>query len=227
MSGTTESQDALHTMLKFVFYLYMVSVVCAVPYYNWKYAQQKGFIKWLMFGETVPTGEALIWPYYAFGHASGTAANVKPLTQKQQDEMTEQSFIDALNASQQASFIIKTAAVGTPIDQIPHVDKAVAYRNQAVSLADGLDEGALNRLYPELGTHFKNQFRAAMNYFVLGVKNRSDEDIVKFGQLNDAWADWYNANRQAIDHAFDAALQCAHVIKECINSGSQERFPCL
>jgi hypothetical protein len=45
-----------------------------------------------------------------------------------------------------------------------------------------------------------------MNYFVFGVKNRSDEDIVKFTQLNNAWADGYNANRQGIDHAFDAAF---------------------
>jgi hypothetical protein len=158
MSGTRESQDALHTMLRFVSYLYMLTVVCAVPYYNWKYAQQKGFVKWLIFGETVPTGEGLIWPYYAFRHAGDTEARIKPLTQKQQDEMLEQSFIDALNASQQASFIIKAAPVGTPIDQIPNIDKAVDYRNQAVSLADGLDEGALNRIYPELGHISKTSF---------------------------------------------------------------------
>jgi hypothetical protein len=34
-----------------------------VPYYNWRYAQEHGFIKWLLLGEVVPTLKGVAWPY--------------------------------------------------------------------------------------------------------------------------------------------------------------------
>jgi len=207
MSNENQSEALFHTIFKVVFYVYLFTVVCAVPYYNWKYAQENGLIKWLILGEAVPTGKALIWPYFALHHTTTAEGTVEPLTQRQQDEMNETMFIKALNASQQASFILKTAPPGVPLEEIPDIEKAVNYRIQAVSLADGVDEAALNRLYPGLGTHFKTEFREAMNHFVLGLKNRSKEDIVMFSQLNDTWADWYNANRKGINQAFDAPLQ--------------------
>ena len=46
-------------------YIYFAGFVISGSYFNWRYAQQNGFIKWLLLGEIVPTFQSIIWPYYA------------------------------------------------------------------------------------------------------------------------------------------------------------------
>ena len=46
--------------------LYAAPVGIFALYYNWVYAQEHGFVKWLFFGEVLATLKALIWPYFVF-----------------------------------------------------------------------------------------------------------------------------------------------------------------
>jgi hypothetical protein len=46
--------------------LYFASLLIMTPYYNWQYAKEHGFIKWLFFGEIVATLKSSVWPYYVF-----------------------------------------------------------------------------------------------------------------------------------------------------------------
>jgi hypothetical protein len=59
-------------LLNTVFALYLISVTCAVSYFNWQFAKEHGFWAWAFLGEIVPTAKAVIWPYYAFGGGKGT-----------------------------------------------------------------------------------------------------------------------------------------------------------
>jgi hypothetical protein len=43
---------------------YMVGFMVALPYFNWQYAQEYGFIKWIFFGEVVATVKGVVWPYF-------------------------------------------------------------------------------------------------------------------------------------------------------------------
>ncbi len=49
-----------------IMYLYGLSQVYFIPYYNWEFAKENGFIKWLLLGEVVATVKASIWPYFVF-----------------------------------------------------------------------------------------------------------------------------------------------------------------
>jgi|SRR5215510_9513596 len=54
-------------ILGLLFNLYVVSVLVVFgPYYNWQYAKENGFVKWLFLGEIVPTAKAAVWPYFVF-----------------------------------------------------------------------------------------------------------------------------------------------------------------
>src|SRR5207247_475510 len=55
---------------------YFLSVMVMIPYYNWQYARDNGFLKWFVLGEVVPTAKALVWPYFAFV-ANGKSVQVK------------------------------------------------------------------------------------------------------------------------------------------------------
>lgn len=47
-------------------YAYVIGIVLAMPYYNWIYARDHGFLKWVFFGEIVATVKAVIWPVWFF-----------------------------------------------------------------------------------------------------------------------------------------------------------------
>lgn len=44
--------------------LYIFASMLAVPYFNWQYAQQHGFVRWLFLGEFVATAKGFAWPYF-------------------------------------------------------------------------------------------------------------------------------------------------------------------
>ncbi len=44
--------------------LYMIAAMVAVPYFNWQYAKEHGFVRWLFLGEVVATAKGLAWPYF-------------------------------------------------------------------------------------------------------------------------------------------------------------------
>ncbi len=51
--------------------LYMLAAMVIVPYLNWQYAQEHGFVSWLLFGEVVATAKGLAWPYFVAPRFSG------------------------------------------------------------------------------------------------------------------------------------------------------------
>jgi len=52
-------------ILRAIFWIYLFSVsLVFLPYYNWQFAKANGFVKWLVFGEIVPTAKAIAWPYF-------------------------------------------------------------------------------------------------------------------------------------------------------------------
>jgi hypothetical protein len=48
-----------------IFCVYFVGLMISGVYFNWQYASDNGFLKWLFWGEIVPTLQSTIWPYYA------------------------------------------------------------------------------------------------------------------------------------------------------------------
>lgn len=43
--------------------VYFLPVLVLTPYYNWTYAREHGFARWLFLGEIAATARAVIWPY--------------------------------------------------------------------------------------------------------------------------------------------------------------------
>lgn len=44
--------------------IYCLFVAIMATYYNWQYAKENGFIKWLFLGEVVSTFKSFFWPYF-------------------------------------------------------------------------------------------------------------------------------------------------------------------
>lgn len=59
-------KEITSTTLGYAFAAYMYTMIVAVPWFNWNYARENGFMKWLLLGEFVATTKAIVWPYYAY-----------------------------------------------------------------------------------------------------------------------------------------------------------------
>jgi len=44
--------------------VYGISAAVMALYFNWLYAVQNGFWKWLLFGEIIATFQGLFWPFF-------------------------------------------------------------------------------------------------------------------------------------------------------------------
>lgn len=48
----------------FFLQVWLIGVMLSVPYYNWQYAREHGFMSWLFLGEVVATAKGFVWPYF-------------------------------------------------------------------------------------------------------------------------------------------------------------------
>lgn len=208
MNGDSLGARHLATVLG----LYMVTVSIAACYYNWEFAKQNGFVRWLLLGEIVPTAKGLVWPYFALTqHTSpvrDSATPVKPLTQAQIASMELKKMVDALNASQQATYLINEGSGerSLGIRSYNNIDKIVSFRRIALDIGRKANCDVLNSIYPELGSHFSGEFLVFLETFVSAYETNSDDVLRQADIHNDRWAAWYQANQHRIQVASDRAL---------------------
>lgn len=50
--------------------IYVLPLIYQVPYQNWRFARENGFLRWVLFGEVVATAKALVWPISLFRAAA-------------------------------------------------------------------------------------------------------------------------------------------------------------
>src|SRR6516165_11888939 len=74
-------KDKFQNFLRIVIGLYaIIAFFIFAPYFNWQYANENGFVKWLFLGQIIPTARAVIWPYYVF-FAQSSAENSSRLVE--------------------------------------------------------------------------------------------------------------------------------------------------
>jgi len=73
-----------------ILYVYILPITFFMPYYNWQYAKDNGFTKWLLLGEVVATGKSLVWPYFLFFYEKNEpSANMGEPNSSSSSEMPE------------------------------------------------------------------------------------------------------------------------------------------
>jgi hypothetical protein len=70
----------------FVIYMCIASFIF-VPYYNWQYANQHGYVSWIFFGEIVATAKAFAFPYFVFSGNKPANNEVKKSKSKVSERM--------------------------------------------------------------------------------------------------------------------------------------------
>jgi hypothetical protein len=165
----------------------------AVPYFNWCYARDKGFVSWLFFGEIVATAQAMIWPVYAWSSDS------KPdWTDEERENITH--FERMSNAMQQCGRIVNSGPSGNVPVMPPGDARAIASLHAlALKEANLVDPAVLAKAHPDLPAHFQGEllpFLQTMDRVHSGRSSLADQ--LEARRLFDEWVDWFNANRTDI-----------------------------
>jgi len=179
-------------ILIIILILYSYSLFIFIPYFNYNYAVNNGFTKWLLLGEVVSTGKAIIWPYFIF---SADNKNVKSR------DLDIINFYKSLENSQNATKIINQ---GEPYKIIPeeNMDKILSYYEKALMYANKVDINKLNNIYNGLGKHFKNEFIKGISLKLEADKNADIPKSIKGSKLLNEWDNWYIDNMEEINRAF-------------------------
>jgi hypothetical protein len=173
--------------------LYVISVMIAIPYFNFRYANKHGFVNWLLLGEIVPTAQAVVWPNFAF-----TGRSTPSLTDQEKDNL--EHYHRSSDAVRQAQRILNAG----PPDQISQLkpEEAVAYISLykiALNEAKQVDLDVLAKIHPELPQHYRDEYLPAVellhqSHTSVGTFNNQMESH----RLWDDWVDWFNANKSDI-----------------------------
>jgi hypothetical protein len=184
----------------------MITMFFALPYYNWQYAKEHGFVDWLIWGEITPTAKAFIWPYLVLHNSKPQEARSPDGKHSlhDSDERNISSAFRAVQLHQQATAIIDDSP--TPLSS-EQTKKVIELSEESLRLSDMTDEQALNKLYPEFGTRFKRELCEEERLTISGLRSGSANDLLKAGALDRSWVAWYTLNRKQFEDAFNSALQ--------------------
>lgn len=169
--------------------VYFFSMMFAVPYFNWRYAKEHGFVRWILFGEVIATAESLIWPYYAvvgFGpRGSRAGAN------------TDEHFANSRRDSSEALSLI--ARFGG-LTELPPEQSAVVARllQAAVSQAELVDDSYLRQIHPEFLRRFRDEYTGSLRDLAdaLRASDRVKQDSAAVAYNN--FSDWMSAHAKEL-----------------------------
>ncbi len=181
---------AVGQVVYFVFAIYFwVSSLIFAPYYNWQYARENGFAKWLVFGEIVPTAKAYVWPYFVFidkgNYVDFSAAEKETLNH----------FSASLHADVAATDILysKNKSTITKGD----IEQVLNLRRTALSEARAVTDNVLDKVHPDLKKHFKEEYQQCL---VLAIRflegpEHNETDFEKANEFGLKWSRWYNSDK--------------------------------
>jgi len=175
-------------LMLFLQFYFLISSVIFLPYYNWQYAKEHGFAKWLVFGEIVPTGKAYVWPYFVFFDKG----NYVTFTEAERENLSH--FSASLHADVAATDILysKNKATITKSD----IEQVMSLRKTALSEAKAVSDNVLDKIHPDLKKHFREEYQQCLVRAIEFFEGPDHSEIVfdKANELGLKWSRWYNSN---------------------------------
>src|SRR6266849_9921658 len=137
--GRAFSYRVASALFQFVFGVYFIGASLSAVYFNWTYARDNGFLKWMLLGQIVPTAKAVVWPYYLVRSRHDES---KPVPRSVRNFFLANEAL--LKANDRPSGIAPEA----------NVERVEPLLREAVDSARGIQRDELNAVYSGLGDHF-------------------------------------------------------------------------
>ncbi len=174
----------LKVLAQIVLAVYFWPMLFFVPYYNWTYAREHGFGRWLLLGELAATGKALVWPYFAL--TDGAKAS---WTDQQRENARH--IVKSFDARQAAT---KLANQGPPYSSVPPAETQERQRLYHVALDEArqVTDEVLEKVLPGLGKPFREKYQRSIELQLQAIDQANVAAEIAGSQLHDEWVDWIN-----------------------------------
>lgn len=188
VEGNRLSDLAKHGLFS-VLSLYFITVVLAIPYFNWQYAKKNGFLSWLFFGEVVATAKAVVWPYYAFAGQVSAAED--------SHDRAEGHFANSRRASHEALTIVSRfdGVMALPAKEIAEVVKLL---EASVAEAELVDDSFLDKVHPEFRQRFREEYTASLRNLAHGLQASDKVKLILAVSTYNSFSDWASSHNDEL-----------------------------
>jgi hypothetical protein len=194
------NRGPIRSGLLLLFGLYFaVTGIVFVPYYNWQYAREHGFVAWLFLGEVMATTKALAWPYFMLAGAPARNATAKPFRGWSAEEKANSKHFQLSIQADLQSIQLSRERANAELSASERRE-ILMLKDTAIREARLVSPEVLRKIHPDLARHLAAEYVAGLEYRIRHLSlPGGDSDADRQGlALHDAWADWFNANRNAM-----------------------------
>lgn len=177
-----------------LFSLYFTIGVFSAVYFNYTYARDNGFVKWLLLGQIVPTAKAMIWPYFVLARDDAARNAQAP---KELPHSIKNFFLvtDILSRANETS----NDSINTP-DLRTRVAVVSKMLQEAIDSSATIDRAELNRVQPGLGDHFLDEEVGGAKLTVRAINERNQDLVLRAQASYIRWSEYWNANGSTVFH---------------------------
>lgn len=199
MSSNDNNGNPVPRALVLIVTLYLIFTgIFVVPYYNWRYARDNGFVSWLLMGEVVATAKALVWPYFALFNTSTSSEAHLSRKWSAEEVANSKHFLFSIQADLQSKKLSNERA--DPTLSASESREILGLKETALREIRLVDKATLRKINPDLPRHVETEYIPAIESMIQHLRTHGGdpEAMQKGTALFDTWAEWWNANRDAI-----------------------------
>ena len=180
-------KKVLGNVLAGVLGLYFLSLTVITPYYNWNYAKEHGFIKWLCLGEIVATLESIAWPYFVLTSRGPSVSS----------SLDERHYLNSKKACDEAmKIIVKVGDVARlGADEKAKVADLLAL---AVAEANEVQVSYLEKVHPEFRNIYEKNYKYAMTLLVQGLRTDNTPVLLAGTYGYNEFAQWMESHEKEL-----------------------------
>jgi hypothetical protein len=179
---------------------FAITSIFFLPYYNWQYAREHGFIEWLFFGEIISSTKAFAWPYYVFSnyYISSKLVLTSQKIWSSQDIANSKHFLFSIQADLQSKKLSHDRA-STGVTNSER-NEILLLKQTALREVRLTNDATLRKIHPDLPHHLATEYIPALEKLIQSLTSPNDDpEAAQEGvKLFDAWVDWWNENKESI-----------------------------
>lgn len=192
---SSRARQGLTLLGSVVVVLYAIGVTVTAPYYNWKYAQQHGFVPWLLLGEVIATAKSVAWPYFVVRGREHYSLEAPPSVRAWAESMSVMYDADSITQNMPRS-----------PDPSTDMQSVLTLLHEASRQVDSIRPQDLDALVPGWGTTYKATTGKAISLLLSGLESVDQTKVARGDAQLVRWNEWWDTHRLRVLNALQSKL---------------------
>lgn len=179
----------LKKIASFLAGIYVFMILGTAVYFNYDFAKNNGFTKWLLFGQIIPTLKSAAWPYFLILNKN----------KNQKNENVMPKSLSAISESMKISIMIDHLNPNNEKDR----ELAITLLSKSLNVLKKINAEELYNIHPGLGDNVIKNWIPYLNCFSNGIKNRDPAELARAKAYLERWEEWLIKNKTEMEKIFN------------------------